>query len=175
MSGTIKSGQTMLLGPDGNGYFTTVQVKSIHSKHVLVKQVTAGMTAGLALKKVKRSTIHKGMVLVSTESKPVASYYFESDVIILYHSTTINKNYQPIVQCLTIRQAAKIVHIKNKEVLRTGDKAKVIFKFMYRPEYLKEGMRVIFREGRCKGIGIITKVNIGEKDLKKIIEEEDNK
>lgn len=170
MSGTVHTGQTMLLGPDGTGAFYPVQIKSIHSQRVLVKDVSAGMSTSLALKKIKRSAIRKGMVLVALDSKPQSTLFFESDVVVLYHSTTIHKNYQPVVQCLTIRQSAKIVHIMNKEVLRTGDRAKVIFKFMYRPEFLKEGMRVIFREGRCKGIGIISRVCIPESEVRRLTE-----
>jgi GTPase len=150
----------MLLGPDGNGAFAPVQVKSVHSKRVPVKTVYAGMSAGFALKKIKRSTIRKGMVMVPMGSNPQPTIYFEADVVILYHSTTIHTNYQPVIQCLTMRQSAKIVHISDREVLRTGDRSRVMFKFMYRPEFMKEGMRVIFREGRCKGIGIITRVAI---------------
>lgn len=78
---------------------------------------------------------------------------------VLFHSTTITVNYQPVIQCMTIRQSAKIVEILEKEVLRTGDRAKVRFQFMFRPEFLKVGMRLIFREGRCKGIGVVSAVS----------------
>lgn len=172
MAGAVQANETMLLGPDGNGAFVPVQIKSVHSKRVPVKQVVAGMSAGFALKKVKRSTIRKGMVLVPVNSNPQPTIYFEADVIILYHSTTIHKNYQPVIQCLTMRQSAKIVHIVDRQMLRTGDRSKVIFKFMYRPEFLKEGMRVIFREGRCKGIGILTRVAIPEAEVDAMIEAE---
>lgn len=170
MAGKITANSTMLLGPDGNGAFVPVQIKSVHSKRVPVKQVMAGMSAGFALKKIKRSTLRKGMVLVAPEAKPEPTIYFEADVIILYHSTTIHTNYQPVIQCLTIRQSAKIVHINDKDVMRTGDRARVLFKFLYRPEYLKEGMRVIFREGRCKGLGVITRVAIPEEEVNKVLE-----
>jgi GTPase len=33
---------------------------------------------------------------------------------------------------------------------------------MYRPEFLKEGQTILFREGKTKGLGIITKVIKGE-------------
>lgn len=170
MAGKISANTTMLLGPDGNGVFIPVQIKSVHSKRVPVKQVCAGMSAGFALKKIKRSTLRKGMVLVAVDAKPEPSIYFEADVIILYHSTTIHTNYQPVVQCLTIRQSAKIVYINDKDVMRTGDRARVIFKFLYRPEYMKEGMRVIFREGRCKGLGVVTRVAVSEEEVSKLMD-----
>jgi len=51
MSGAVEANNTMLLGPDGNGHFIPVQIKSVHSKRVPVRQVVAGQSAGFALKK----------------------------------------------------------------------------------------------------------------------------
>jgi len=70
-----------------------------------------------------------------------ASFSFEADVIILFHSTTIHTNYQPVIQCMTMRQSARITHIFDRELLRTGDRARVRFRFLYRSEFLKEGKR----------------------------------
>lgn len=172
MSGTIDTTTKLLLGPDGNGAFIPVSIKSVHCKRVPVKKCVPGQSAGFALKKVKRSTIRKGMVLVSPDLNPQANYEFTANVIVLFHSTTIHKNYQPVIQCMTIRQSAKIIRIKDREVLRTGDRATVVFRFLYRPEYLKVGMRLIFREGRCKGIGIIS--DVGEDKTPEITEEASN-
>ena len=33
-----------------------------------------------------------------------------------------------------------------------------MFKFLYRPEYIKPGTKILMREGRTKGFGIITRV-----------------
>jgi hypothetical protein len=76
-------------------------------------------------------------------------------VLILFHSTSIQTNYQPVVHIGTIRQAARIVLMEGQGVLRTGNRAICHFCFMYRPEYLKPGARLIFREGRTKGVGKI--------------------
>jgi hypothetical protein len=35
-------------------------------------------------------------------------------------------------------------------VLRTGDRATVQFEFISRPEFVKEGMKLLFREGKTK-------------------------
>ena len=56
-------------------------------------------------------------------------------------------------------QACKVVTMQslssqNDELLlRSGDRARVTFEFLYRPEYLVIGSRMVFREGRTKGIG----------------------
>ena len=75
--------------------------------------------------------------------------------MVLYHSTTIQSNYQPVVHCGTVRQSCAIILV-DRDVLRTGDKARVKFRFMYKPEYVKKGLKLIFREGRTKGLGTIT-------------------
>lgn len=159
MQGVIRANQTLLLGPDSNGKFQQVQVKSIHSKRTPVQSLSAGHSAGFALKKIKRSAIRKGMVLAELKPEPKATWVFEADVVVLFHSTTITVNYQPVIQCMTIRQSARIIEIVEKELLRTGERARVRFQFMFRPEFLKVGMRLIFREGKCKGIGIIAAVS----------------
>ena len=60
----------------------------------LTLQVVAGQTAALALKKVKRNQVRKGMVLVDERAKPKASWEFDADIAILTHSTTIQPRYQ---------------------------------------------------------------------------------
>jgi hypothetical protein len=44
------------------------------------------------------------------------------------------------------------------EALRTGDRANITFKYCYRPEYLRVGDTLLFREGRCKGVGRIVQL-----------------
>jgi GTPase len=46
----------------------------------------------------------------------------------------------------------------NVDLLRTGDKGHIKFKFMYRPEYLKPGTTILFREGRTKGLGVVSSI-----------------
>jgi len=157
MSGTIAANETFLLGPDHVGEFTPVTIKSIHTKRLPVKQVRAGQTASLALKKIKRSALRKGMSLVHPAVKPVASREFEAEVLVLYHSTTIQRGYEAVVHCGTTQQCARIIDI-DRDVIRTGDKAKVRFRFQARPEFLQPGTRLIFREGKAKGIGRVTQL-----------------
>jgi hypothetical protein len=90
---------------------------------------------------------------------PKACWQFEAEIRVLYHSTTIASNYEPVVHTPTARQAARIQLHDGETVLRTGDHATVRFHFLYRPEYLKIGHRIVFREGRTKGIGTITAVH----------------
>ena len=94
------------------------------------------------------------MVLLHKSLQPRATWEFEAEIVILFHSTTINVNYQPVIHVGTVRQCAKILSM-SQEILRTGDRGVVRFRFMFRPEYIQPGTRIIFREGRTKGIGMI--------------------
>ena len=97
------------------------------------------------------------MVLLDSSTKPGAVREFLAEVLIFVHASTIRENYQPIIHCEGLRQAAKVVSI-DKGVLRTGDRAMIRFRFMFHPEWVKEGSRFIFREGRTKGLGIIKEI-----------------
>jgi GTPase len=168
--GKVTPGDTMMLGPDANGNFRPVQIKTVQCRGINMSSVHAGNCAGFALKKEKRSAIRKGMVLLDAKTKPLAVWEFDAEILVLYHSTTIKANYQPVVHCRTIRQSAKIVKMENGDgaslkeegeeeaCIRTGDKAIVRFRFLYHAEYVLSGMRMVFREGRTKGIGTVVNV-----------------
>lgn len=166
VAGTVKRGvitpsTSFLIGPDiGDGSFNPCQVKSIHYKRLPVGKVVAGQTAALALKKVKRSQVRKGMVLVAEALKPQATWEFEADIAILTHSTTIQPRYQAVIHCEIVRQSAMVIDM-DKNRLRSGDRARVTMRFLSRPEYLVAGTRFVFREGRTKGIGVIVAVGAG--------------
>jgi GTPase len=149
----------LLVGPDlGDGGFKPVAIKSIHYKRVPATRVVAGQAAALALKKVKRSAVRKGMVIVSAALQPQAHWEMCAEIAILTHSSTIACRYQAVVHVGVVRQTAVIVAM-SVDVLRSGDRARVRFRFMQRPEYVRPGDRFIFREGRTKGIGMVLPYN----------------
>uniref|UniRef100_A0A0K2TMW3 GTP-binding protein 1 n=1 Tax=Lepeophtheirus salmonis TaxID=72036 RepID=A0A0K2TMW3_LEPSM len=155
--GTIRVNDNLLLGPDPLGNFTSIAVKSIHRKRMPVTEVRSGQTASFALKKIKRSAIRKGMVMLAPSLEPQSCWDFEGDIMVLHHPTTIAARYQAMVHCGSIRQTASITKM-SVDCLRTGDKASVHFKFVKHPEFLKVGNRLVFREGRTKAVGTVTKV-----------------
>lgn len=54
----------------------------------------------------------------------------------------------------SVSQTCAIIDI-DRSYIRTGDRALVAFRFVQRPEYLAPGDRLLFREGRTKGLGIV--------------------
>ncbi|KAF3424902.1 hypothetical protein E2986_06993 [Frieseomelitta varia] len=152
LKGVIKLNDILLLGPDPLGRFIPIAVKSIHRKRMPVREVRGGQTASFALKKIKRSQIRKGMVMVAQALNPQACWEFEGEILVLHHPTTISSCYQAMVHCGSIRQTASIISM-SQDCLRTGDKALVRFRFIKHPEYMKPGQRIVFREGRTKAVG----------------------
>ena len=92
--GVIRTNDTLLLGPDAVGQFKPVTIKSIHRKRLPVSECRGSHTASFALKKIRRSELRKGMVLVSEKENPEASWEFEAEILVLHHPTTISVNYQ---------------------------------------------------------------------------------
>ncbi|KZV66905.1 GTP-binding protein 1 [Peniophora sp. CONT] len=157
-SGQIKAGDPVLLGPDGNGEYISTVVKTMQRKRADVSHAEAGQTVALALKRVRRAAVRKGMVIVhKIDAPPRAVKRFEGQVLILYHNTTMQVNYQAMLHSGAVRQTVRIVSIDHPQgLLRTGDRATVIFEFISHPEFVKKGMKLLFREGKTKGLGVIT-------------------
>uniref|UniRef100_A0A5S6QJ33 Tr-type G domain-containing protein n=1 Tax=Trichuris muris TaxID=70415 RepID=A0A5S6QJ33_TRIMR len=156
LKGILRQNDTVMLGPDSTGSFSPIRVKSIHRKRMPVLEVHAGHSASCWLHKVKWTSVRKGMMLLSPSVEPNVCWEFEAEVLVLHHPTTIGVRYQAMLHCGSVRQTVKIVEM-SKDFMRTGDKAQVRFRFLKNPEYLYPGQRLIFREGRTKAVGTITK------------------
>ena len=185
ISGTLKTGKIRIndnisIGPI-NGIFNDVIVKSIHNNfRENIDFLEAGISGCIAIKSsnkkfiLNKKIIKKGMILYGNNNlkseKPIginnlSSNRFLSSITILHHPTTIKNKYEPVIHCGKISQTVIIEEIKkidvdsNKEsdnkYLRTGDKAKIIFRFKYRPEFIEKNDTILFREGKTKGIGKI--------------------
>merc|ERR1712107_378228 len=134
-----------------------------HYKRVPAEAVECGQHCGLALRSLvrketlKKSSFRRGMVLVDAALQPTATWEFRAEVVILHHATTIRVRYQAMIHCGIIRQCAMVKHMSS-ELLRTGDKAIVTFRFVYHGEYLNPGETILFREGRTKGLGKIVEI-----------------
>ncbi|KAF2723654.1 P-loop containing nucleoside triphosphate hydrolase protein [Polychaeton citri CBS 116435] len=165
-SGIIHAGDTVLVGPDSLGQFTTTTIRSIERKRITVPAAMAGQSASFALRRVRRKDVRKGMVvlLAKSEANPNAPIQqpkvyreFVAEVLILSHATTIRTKYQAMLHVGPISQTCAIIDI-DRAYIRTGDRATVAFRFVQRPEFLAVGDRILFREGRTKGLGIVKQV-----------------
>ena len=162
--GSISKNQKLNIGPFGNVFYP-INIRNIRdvldndvntlytnqSGCILIKQLSKDFS-------FKRDHIRKGTYITNN---PFSCQEFIARVFILHHPTTIKKKYQSTIHCGTVAQAAEIIEIINikkntdTKLLRTGDYAKVRFRFMFRPEYIKNDSLFIFRENNAKGVGKI--------------------
>lgn len=165
-SGVIHAGDSVLIGPDSLGQFQTTNIRSIERKRIPVPVCSAGQSASFALKRIRRKEVRKGMVVLPKLDTPPKVYReFVAEVLILSHATTIRPKYQAMLHVGPVSQTCAIIDI-DREFIRTGDRATVAFRFVQRPEYLAVGDRILFREGRTKGLGIVKSLSHKEGSLK---------
>lgn len=186
VSGFVNAGElhvgsncSVYVGPCDDGSFMKTIAKSAHVARINTTHVTSGQSACLAfaLNKEMRKRLRRGMVVLT--ENPNATKEFDAEICVLKgEGTTIRRSYQAYVHILNVRQSAfaKDIEIVNKSahgipshiaardeevdgiVLRPGARARVRFEFAQRPEYIRPGMRMLFRDGRVRGVGIITGV-----------------
>jgi len=157
VSGTVVSGRVntsfpLVIGPDSLGRFMPITVRNIRTRTGDTDHAQAGQAITLAVRRLDRHAVRKGMVIVRADSAVAPCKQFQAEVLILYHSTTIVPGYECVVHCNAVKQCARVIEM-NKPILRSGDKAIITFSFLYQPEVMIKNARVIFRDGHAKGIG----------------------
>ncbi|CAH1791267.1 unnamed protein product [Owenia fusiformis] len=156
--GSIKEGEKMLVGPMDTGEFQEVIIQGLHRSRRPCRMVRAGEACSVSLGSHDKSTLRKGMVLVSPKLNPQACTSFEAEIYLLFHANSIGRGFQCTLHIGSVCQTAIIDGIIQKDSIQTGEKAVVIFRFIKQPEYIRLGSRLLFREGPTKGMGQITKV-----------------
>ncbi|OKY78607.1 MAG: GTPase GTPBP1 [Candidatus Methanohalarchaeum thermophilum] len=157
MSGKVKEGKEVLLGPTKTGEYKPVKIKSIEMHHHKVERAESGQIVGIALKGIEDVDIQRGMTLVSTEVNPETVREFKADIMVLNHPTKIHEGYEPVIHLETISEAAEFMEIKGDFIV-AGDSSEARLRFKFNPHYIYEGQKFIFREGKSKGVGKVKKV-----------------
>jgi small GTP-binding protein len=164
--GRLVKNDKMYIGPH-NGVWLQVNLKSFHDNfRNEVDSIESGESGCISIKfihakkdEINNFNINSGMILTkNSDLSKKHVHKFTAKVLVLNsHSTTIKENYQPLINCNRIAQCAKICSI-NKDVIRGGDRANVKFRFIYKPEYVRKNDYFVFREGKTRGLGLITEV-----------------
>lgn len=155
-SGTIERGDKLLLGPLSGGDFREVTARSIEIHYYSVDRAKSGQIASIAVSDVEKQELERGMVLLPADSEPEVTREFEAELMVLNHPTKIKNGYEPVVHIETISETA-VLQPEDGQMM-AGDKGKAKFRFKFQPHYLEEGQKFVFREGRSKGVGKITKL-----------------
>lgn len=164
--GIITEGLRLNVGPTEDGSFLPVVIMSIKRNRAGCRLVRATQSAALALN-VPVGMLRRGMCLVDPRAKDQAQacQYFQAKICVLFHPTEIYPGFRLSIHIGNIRQTAVIEGIHPIESIRSNDQASVVLRFIRNPEYVKVGQRLLFREGRTKGIGRITQVFPYEKPV----------
>jgi len=156
--GIIVEKMPLNVGPFEDGTFRTVHVSSIRRNKAACRLVRAQQSAALALD-IPLAQLRRGMVAISPQSiQPIACQYFQANVCVLFHPTEIVPGFKTTVHIGNIRQTAVIEGIFPVKGMKSSDQASVMFRFIKNPEFVKVGAKVLFREGRTKGLGKVTQV-----------------
>ncbi|XP_052861170.1 GTP-binding protein 2 isoform X2 [Anopheles cruzii] len=162
--GVLTENSQVKVGPLQDGSFFSVVVQTIHRNKAPCRVVRAGQSASLSFNALEpMPPLRSGMVILPDyESDDIACgcYFFQAHVSVLFHATRIFKGFQTTVHIGSIRQTAIIEGIMGagETGIGTNQTASVLFRFVRHPEYVRPGMRILFREGTSKGIGKVTQV-----------------
>lgn len=155
--GKVKKGEKLILGPSSSGDFLPLNVKTIEMHHYRKESATVGEVVGISITGVEMDEIRRGMIICHPDYNPHAVREFDADVAILVHPTTIKEGYECITHIETIAETTCFRPI-NLEYLSAGDTGSIRMRFKYRPYAIREGQRLIFREGKSKGVGTVTRL-----------------
>jgi elongation factor 1-alpha len=155
--GKVKTGDKLLIGPTGTGKFIETSSKSMEMHHFRKKTAGTGEVVGISITGLEVENIKRGMILCSPDYPAKTVQEFEAEVAILVHPTTIKRGYECIAHIETIAETMTFEPV-DTEYMSAGDTGKIKMKFKYRPCCIKEGQKLIFREGRSKGVGTVTRI-----------------
>jgi len=155
--GRLKPGTDIIIGPDRANNFKRVRAKTIEMHYHRLAEANAGLVVGVALRGIKYEDVERGMILCDESIKPHAVKVFEADILVLSHPTRIANGYEPILHNNTISETVKLT-LLDKKYLKSGDSGRVRMVFRYQPQFVQPGDKFVFREGKTKGIGTVTKI-----------------
>lgn len=123
-SGSVKIGDSLLIGPDSLGQFIQTAVRSIQRKRVNVESAVAGQSASFALKRVRRNQVRKGMVMIAKSDVPPQAYLvFDAEILCLHHATTLSVGSCMVLHAAGIRQTVRITAIAKMDGSTTEEEA----------------------------------------------------
>ncbi|MBI4363144.1 MAG: GTP-binding protein [Euryarchaeota archaeon] len=153
--GTARVGDLLHLGPRPDGSYAEVRVNSIEMHYHRIPMARPGEVVGVAVKGVRSGEIHRGMCLCNGNARAVRE--FEAEVAILHHPTRIRRGYEPVVHLETVCETARFQEMES-DYMMAGQTGRVRMSFKFHPYFVQEGQKFVFREGRSKGVGRVTRV-----------------
>jgi elongation factor 1-alpha len=141
ISGRINMGDNLLLGPY-NDNFKKIKIREIHCNRTSILEARSGQLVSLLVNINDNENIKSGMI-ISNKVQPI-NWEFEVKIINIRKDIKLNSEY--VIHCRYIKQSAKVSNI-NQDI--------ITFKFIYKSECLKQGSRIIIRNSKIIGYGIV--------------------
>lgn len=187
LQGTLKMSEELSIGPLPNGSFARVTLRSIRLNNIPVHGARSGQTvtfcvsmtssvdltaeaSEVPLSEPNRRSSFAGMVLTSQPALCKSVYEFEALVTVIH--SAIRANYEAVVHIGAVQQSAKVVEVLpsdessngeiqsenlSKRTISQGETKRCLLRFLYYPEVIAEGEKIIIREDRTKAVGKIVK------------------
>ncbi|KAG5681741.1 hypothetical protein PVAND_011150 [Polypedilum vanderplanki] len=162
LKGIIYENMRVKVGPGPNGEFYKGVIKSIHRNKFPCKEIRPNQSASICLSLNDETPIlRSGMVLIADNDEcELSSVFFQATVAVIQHSSSkgIKKGFQTTVHMGSIRQTAVFEGIFARDSLKANETGSCLFRFLVRPEFVKVGMSLLFRDGKTKGVGVVTQI-----------------
>lgn len=164
VKGVIYEKMRVKCGPGPNGEYYKGVIKSIHRNKFPCKNIRPNQSASicLSLNSIDKAPIlRSGMVLIAdNDIGELSSVFFQATIAVIQHSSVrgIKKGFQTTIHIGSIRQTAVVEGIFGRDSLKANETGSCLFRFLVRPEFVKTGMSLLFRDGRTKGVGVVTQI-----------------
>eukprot|EP00042_Codosiga_hollandica_P045587 m.465836 g.465836 ORF g.465836 m.465836 type:complete len:650 (+) comp57053_c0_seq2:254-2203(+) len=156
--GSVQVGDRLLLGPDANGAFNPVTIRTIHRNRVPYRFLKAGQAASFCLDGIQSHDVRLGQAIVASELRPKACWEFKAELFVTQHPTKIAANFQGLAHIGNVRQTVSILHI-DPEAVAKGEKGLAVLRFQRQPEFIRVGASILIRSAHGKCIGHIVSIN----------------
>lgn len=159
VEGTVREGDEMLLGPNDLGEFSTVSIISLQRHKIPCNFARAGQKCTMAIRTNGSTKVRKGMVMkeVDTEWRQHFSVcvQFEAKIKVFNNERhKFSRGNQVSVYVGNVKQTCSVMSINPW----AHDSLLISLKLTKRPEYIREGSRIIIRHALMKAIGVVCRV-----------------
>ena len=171
--GTARVGDPVWVGPDSTGTYYKTKIRTIQFKRLGVDFVLPGHHCTVSLPGIDRKLLRQGVYIIHDTVPNMSVRRFTADIKVLSsHPITIKQGYCPILNMDNIRMAAKVLKItrvptddndqepETQDFLRGGGRARIQFKFIYKPAFIRTGATFVFREGKTRGFGKVVSIDL---------------
>jgi len=173
LSGVLKQGERVRIGPDRSGAYSNCTVRQIKRNNAQLRLIEAGQLATLEVASKTKLDDRKGMYLVSETEQEISCWEFDAQVKLMRCSTSGADDTSPkenslrcgqtvTVHVANIRQTCLITQIDGSRLGRIGrdttQTVSIRLKFIQHPVLLHANSSFLIRESGTRASGIVTKL-----------------